>query len=131
MDLKTSAKERRLQPDGPVDVLLDNIFDLYPVFDPEDENCIADIEVLDDEREELLDRSMFAVIKQRGLDPTEPEDGCQWEEYLLGEVAAPVVMQQVMAAVSREGPGVRIVPETVQDGEASYTAFTVKLTNAV
>ena len=131
MDIKISVKERRLQPDGPVDVLLDNIFDLYPVFDPEDGNRITDIEVLDDDREELLDRAMFAVVKQRGLDPIEPEDGNQWEEYLLGEVEAPTVMQQVMTAVAREGPGVRIVPETVQSGGTSYTVFNIKLTNAV
>jgi hypothetical protein len=131
MDLKVSNKERRLQPEGPVEVLIDNIFDVYPVFDPDDENLIINLEVIDDDRLELLDRAMFAVVKQRGLDPVEPDDGIQWEEYLLGEVEAPVILQQVAAAVAREGPGVRAVPETKYDGKHYYTLFNVKLTNAV
>jgi hypothetical protein len=130
VDVKVSNKERRLQPDGPVEVLIDGVFDLHPVFgDPEDENLITDIEILDDAREELLDRAAFAVVKQRGLDPIEPLDGVQWEEYLLDETPAPVILQQVAAAVAREGPGVQIEPEVVQNGAQSYTIFHVKLTN--
>jgi hypothetical protein len=127
MDLKVSHKERRLQPEGPADVLVDNIFDLYPVFDGD---VITDVEILDDDREELLDRATFALLKQRGLDPTDPSSGVQWEEYLLEEVPAPVILQQVMTAVGREGPGVRAVAETVQSGNRSYTVFTIKLTGA-
>jgi hypothetical protein len=131
MDVKVSNKERRIQPDGPVDVLLDSVFDLFPIFDPDDKNLIRDIEIINDERLELLDRSKFAVVKQRGLDPIEPDDGVQWEEYFLGEVDAPVILQQVATSVAREGPGVRATAETVWDGEKSYAVFHVRLTNAV
>jgi hypothetical protein len=130
MDVKVSAKERRILPEGPVDVLVDNVFDLYPLFNGTDENFITNIEILDDDRTELLDRAMFALLKQRGLDPVDPPDGIQWEEYLLGEVPAPVILQQIAAAVAEEGPGVRLTTEVVQNGSASYTVFTVQLTNA-
>jgi hypothetical protein len=129
VDLKVSRRERRFQPDGPVEVLLDNTCDLYPVFDPDDEDLIVDVEFLDDERVERLDRAMFAVVKQRGLDPLEPDDGIQWAEYTLGDVAAPVVLQQIATAVGKEGPGVTATPNTVYSGGVAYTTFTVRLTS--
>ena len=131
MDVKISLKERRLLPEGPADVLLDHVFDLYPVFaSTDDPNLITDIEVLDNENEERLDRAMFAVLKQRGLDPVEPEDGNQWEEYFLGEITAPVLIQQITSTAARKGGGVRVTPETVRNGGKSYTVFTIKLTGS-
>jgi hypothetical protein len=127
MDLKVSRRERRYQPDGPVEVLVDNTCDLYPVFDPDDEDLIVDVEFLDDDQAELLDRAMFAIVKQRGLDPLEPGDGIQWAEYAMGDVAAPTILQQVATAAGREGPGVQVVPETVYSGGTAYTAFHVNL----
>jgi hypothetical protein len=150
MDVKVSRKETRMQPEGPVEVLVDNIFDLYPIFadDPrydgqdfyighdrvseqERKNIIMDVETLDGERVELLDRAMFALVKQRGMDPVEPQDGVQWSEAVIGEVIAPVVVQQVHLSVSEEGPGVRAVPGTVINNGKENLVFKIELTNAV
>jgi hypothetical protein len=127
VDFKVSRRERRFQPDGPVEVLMDNTCELYPIFDENDEDLIVDVEILDDDRTERLDRAMFAAVKQRGLDPLDPGDGVQWAEHAMGEVAAPVILQQVGAAVGREGPGVHVAPDTVYVGDVAYTTFTIKL----
>jgi hypothetical protein len=147
MDVKVSRKETRLQPEGPVEVLVSNVFDLYPIFgndkrfvyqdqltgqDREDlENLIVDVEILDGDRVELLDRAMFALVKQRGADPVEPQDGIQWAEAVMGEVDAPAIVQQVHAAVSEEGPGVRVVPGTVVNNGKEKLVFKIELTNAL
>jgi hypothetical protein len=143
MDIKVSRKERRMMPYGPVDVLVDNVFDVFPVFandtrfdgyDFEGQDrahLIADVEILDDDRTELLDRALFALVKQRGADPVEPRDGIQWAEAVIGEVVVPVIIQQVHAAVSKEGPGVRAVPETVVHNGKESLVFKIELTNAL
>jgi hypothetical protein len=150
MDAKVSRKEARMQPDGPVEVLVDNIFDLYPIYadDPryddqdlyngqalvasEDrKHLIMDIAMLDDDHEELLDRAMFALVKQRGMDPLEPQDGVQWAEAIIGEVIPPVIIQQVQAAVAEEGPGVRAVPQTVKHNGKETLVFQIELTGAL
>jgi hypothetical protein len=150
MDVKISRKEMRMQPEGPVEVLVDNIFDLYPVYadDPrydgqdlyigqdrvleqDRKNIIMDIEVIDGDRAELLDRAMFALVKQRGMDPIEPEDGVQWAEAVIGEVPAPVIVQQVQLSVSEEGPGVRAHSSTIKSVGKEYLTFKIELTNAV
>jgi hypothetical protein len=139
-----------MQPDGPMEVLVDNICDLYPIFadDPryngqdihvgqdkvleEDrKNVIMDVEMLDDARGELLDRALFALLKQRGQDPVEPGDGIQWSEALIGEVPSPMIIQQVHTSVSEEGPGVRVVPTTVKNGDKENLIFKITLTNAM
>jgi hypothetical protein len=146
MDAKVSRKERRLQPGGPVETLVDNIFDFYPLFasDPrfdgapgvagmpeeEKQNLIMDIETLDGGLEERLDRAMFAAVKQCGMDPVEPSDGVQWAEAVLGEVIAPVIIQQVSQAVSREGPGVRVTPGTAANNGKENLLFKIELTGA-
>jgi hypothetical protein len=148
--VKISRKETRMQPEGPVEVLVDNIFDLYPVYagDPrydgqdlyigqdrvseqDRKNIVMDIEVIDGDRAELLDRAMFALIKQRGMDPAEPEDGIQWAEAVIGEVPAPVIVQQVHLSVSEEGSGVRAVPGTVINNGKENLVFKIELTNAL
>ena len=132
MDFVVSRKEKRWQPriddttGQPVMVLVDSVFDIYPIYGNElDPNIITDVEIYDDDRAELLDRSMFAIVKQRGLDPVELEDGIQWAEYVLGEVPAPLVLLQVQEAVLAEGPGVRFTPTITPHG----TSFQVALTN--
>jgi hypothetical protein len=74
---------------------------------------------------------MFALVKQRGMDPLEPEDGIQWAENIIGEVPAPVILQQINTAVGKEGPGVRVTPETVVKNGKPHTIFKTVLTNAV
>jgi hypothetical protein len=139
-----------MQPDGPVEVLVDNVCDIYPVFgnnpryDGQDiyigqdkisvqdrKDIIMDVEILDDDRAELLDRAMFALLKQRGSDPVEPEDGIQWAEALIGEVPSPVIVRQISTAVSEEGPGVRVIPATAGKGNKGNLIFKIELTNAV
>jgi hypothetical protein len=150
MDVKVSRKESRMQPEGPVEVLVDNIFDLYPIYadspryDGQDiyvgqhlvseqdrKNIVMDVEILDGDRTELLDRAMFALVKQRGADPVEPQDGIQWAEAVMGEVIVPVIVQQAHTSVSEEGPGVRVVPTTVKNGDRENLVFKIELTNAV
>jgi hypothetical protein len=150
MDFKVSRKERRIYKNGPVEVLLDNVIDLYPICgdDPryagEDiyigqdkitgldrENIIMDVEILDGGREELLDRAMSAVMWQRGADPVEPEHGIQWAEAVIGEVSPTAIMQQVDKAVREEGPGVQVKPFIVKNGNKENLAFNVSLTNAI
>jgi hypothetical protein len=150
MDIKVSRKGARMQPDGPVEVLVDNIFDLYlicaddPRYDGQDiyigqdrvseqdrKNVIMDVETVDGDRAELLDRAMWALVKQRGGDPVEPDDGVQWAEAVIGEVVAPVIIQQVHASVSEEGPGVRAVPGTAAGSGKESLIFKIELTNAV
>jgi hypothetical protein len=150
MDVKVSRKEARIQPEGPVEVLVDNIFDLYlicaddPRYDGQDiyigqervseqgrKNVIMDVETIDGDRAELLDRAMWALVKQRGGDPVEPQDGVQWAEAVIGEVIAPVIIQQVNTAVSEEGPGVRVVPGTAANNGRENLIFKVELTNAM
>jgi len=150
MDFKVSRKERRWQPDGPVDVLVDNICDLYPILandpryadqdiqmgqgtitDQDRENIIMDVEMLDDDRAELLDRAMFALMKQRGADPVEPDDGLQWAEAVIGEVPSPSILQQAYSSVSEEGLGVRAVAGVIRNGSKENLIFKVELTNAI
>jgi hypothetical protein len=150
MDIKISRKETRMQPEGPAEVLVDNIFDLYPVYadDPryagqdiyvgqdrvseqDRKNIIMDVETLDGDRTELLDRAMFALVKQRGADPVEPQDGIQWAEAVIGEAIAPVVLQQVHASVSEEGPGVRAIPGVAESKGKQQLTFKIELTNVL
>jgi hypothetical protein len=74
---------------------------------------------------------MFALVKQRGMDPVEPQDGVQWSEAVIGEVIAPVIVQQVHLSVSEEGPGVRAGPGTVINNGKENLVFKIELTNAV
>ena len=149
MDVKVSRKERRTYKDGPVEVLLDNACDFFPLFadDPryinqkifigqkkitstEDrQNTIVDIETLDDDRAERLDRAMFALMKQRGADPVELSDGVQWAEAVLGEVQPSLILQQAQRSVAEEGAGVRAEAYTVKNGNKETLAFKINLTN--
>jgi hypothetical protein len=105
-----------------VDVLVSNVTDLYPIFEDEAESIISDVEILDDARLELLDRAMFAVVKQRGNDPLNLEDGNQIEECLMGEISPVALIGQISSSVAQEGPGVRISFDTgVVDGKEYLT----------
>ncbi len=131
MDLKVSRKETRYQPSGPVEVLVSNVFDIYPIYSPTDPNLLMDVEVLDDPRTELLDRGMFATVKQRGANPLDILDGVEWAEAVIGERTVPVIQQQIQQEISEEGPGVQVIYTTVfaPDGR-EFFQYSVKLTNA-
>ena len=128
MDVNVSRKETRYQPSGAVQVLMSDVTDLYPVFV---DDAITDIEMLDGDREEALDRGMWAVFKQRGLDPLDLSDGNQIEEAILGEVSPITLMTQMAASVAEVGPGVKSEFGTsVVDGK-EYLTVAVSLTNSV
>ncbi len=125
MDVKVSKKEKIYQPDGIAMVLKDHIFDLFPIYgNPLDQNIVTDIEILDGEEEERLDRATFSVIKQRGLDPLELQDGIPWAETVLGEVPAVITLAIIKQAVIQEGPGVSVQVTATKTG----TNFKVGLT---
>jgi hypothetical protein len=127
MDLRVSLKETRIQPSGPVDVLVSDVFDLYPIYGSVDPNLITDVEVLDNDDAELLDRALSGTVWQRGQDPLAPEEGIQWAEAVIGEVPAPVIIGQLQDAVNKEGPGVNITYDTVTDGSRSYMTYRLDL----
>ncbi len=131
MDLKVSRKENRLQPSGPVEVLVSDIFDIYPVYGKDDPNLITDVEMLDDERIELLDRAMFACVKQKGQDPLDIEDGIPYAELLVGEIDNAVVLLKLQQAVRQEGPGVKLDYGSVRHNGREYLTLNVALTSAV
>lgn len=105
MDIKVSRKTTRDQPSGSLMVVMNDISDLYPIFD--EEGRITDIEMLDNPRDELLDRSMWAAMKQRGGDPLNLLDGNQIEECILGEISPVVLIGQITSSIAAEGPGVQ------------------------
>jgi len=150
MDFIVSRKEKRVYKGGLAEVLLDNICDLFPVFGDDEQfthqeiysaagkipiqdrkNYIVDVRVLNDSRSEMLDRSMFAMMKQRGGDPTEPKDGIQWAEAVIGEVPVPLIMQQVQKAVAEEGSGVKVEAFTVKNGGKENLSFKISLAGVV
>ena len=131
MDIRVSRKVTRYQPSGAVDVLVSNVSDLYPVFDENDPNLIVDIEMLDDDREELLDQGMWAVLKQRGLDPLSPLDGNQYEECILGDITPVELTMQIMMSVLKVGPGVKVSFSSYVSGGKEKLLAEVSLTNAV
>ena len=131
MDILVSRKITRYQPSGAVDVLVSNISDIYPVFSKDDENLITDIEMLDDDREELLDQGMWAVLKQRGLDPLSPLDGNQYEECILGDITPVELTMQIMMSVLKVGPGVKVSFSSYVSGGREKLLAEVSLTNAV
>lgn len=133
MDVKTSRKEIVAQPvpGSQIMILVPDVFDIFPVFDGTDPTLIVDLEMLNDDREELLDRAMFATVRQRGQDPVNPSQGIQWSEAVLGEVSVPAIMGQLNAAVSQQGPGVQVTFSTVKGAQGQdLFSFALSLTNS-
>jgi hypothetical protein len=130
MDVLTSRKITRNQGTGLVQVVMSNVSDLYPIFADGNELVIADIEMLDDPRKELLDRSMWAILKQRGADPLDIGDGNQIEECIMGEISAVALIGQIAASVVAEGPGVQSSFGTTRSGGKEYLTIAITLTPA-
>jgi len=120
MDVKVSNKQTMMQPYGPVDVLVEGVFDFFPVtyVDSEGVTWIEDIEVFSEEEwlDEELDRVSFAVIRSKGQDPIDPNEGIQWSEMMLGEIPAPLLMNQIMQAGQAESQFVQTSFQTVSVG---------------
>jgi hypothetical protein len=131
VDVKVSKKEKRWQPDGVAEVLVDDVFDLYPVFGSfVDPNMITDIEMLDGTKEELLDRALFAVIKQRGEDPLLVADGVPWSEAILNELPTAVLLETIVRSVAEEGPLAVVEPIVGQVNGKSTLSIKVSIKDA-
>jgi hypothetical protein len=126
VDIKVSNKIERLQPEGMVDVLVDSIFDLYPIY-AEDGLGIVDIEIIDDPAEEALDRAMFATVRQKGQDPQDPNSGIPWAEAMLGEIPSPILMSAIEKAVQDEGGAVKLDFQTIVQNGKETMAISLEL----
>ena len=115
MDIKISQRESMYQPNGIVDVVTPGINDFFLIeeTDGEGQKWITDVEVIDDFLEEEKDRVVFAVIRQRGQDPTLPYEGVQWAEALMNEIPVPLLMQQIIDAAGSESSYVNVSFETI------------------
>lgn len=115
MDVKISQKETMLQPKGAVEVLVDGIFDFFPVTSTDEEGqvWIEDVEYFDDFLEEEKDRVIFSVLRQKGQDPISPYEGVQWSEVLLSEIPTSLLMQQIANAAAEESAYVKTSFETI------------------
>jgi len=140
MDIKLSQKEEMQQPNGLVDVLIDGITDFFLIESTDEfgQVWIDDVETVDgymvakeedttlkwidykatakDFLDEEKDRTTFAVIRQRGMDPMLPAQGIQWAEAMLSEIPVPLLMQQIMDAAINESQYVNVSFETVTVG---------------
>lgn len=109
MDIKLSEKVAMYQPNGPVDVLVDGVFDFYlkEHIDEFGQKWIDDLETLDGMDEEQ-DRVMFAILRQRGQDPISPGEGVQWAEAMMSEIPVPLLMSQITDAAANESSYVNV-----------------------
>jgi hypothetical protein len=116
MDIKVSQREEMMQPDGVVDVVTSGINDFFLIegIDVDEQIWIEDVEILDDFLEEEKDRTVFAVIRQRGQDPMAPGEGVQWAESMMSEIAVPLLMQQIVDAAASESQYVNVNFETIE-----------------
>jgi hypothetical protein len=95
MDFLVSQKQTRSQPSGAVDIIVDNVFDLYPIFNGD---YIDNIKIVDGS-DEIYQSAYFASIRQRGSDPLNPSDGCRWAEVLAGEVSVQSLIMDIKTNV--------------------------------
>jgi hypothetical protein len=115
MDIRVSQKEQMYQPSGLVDVIVAGIFDFFLIEETDElgQKWITDVEGITDFLEEEKDRVIFAVIRQRGMDPIAPFEGVQWAESMLNEIPVPLLMQQIMDAATAESQYVNVSFETI------------------
>jgi len=115
MDIKVSQKEQMMQPNGLVDVVTSGINDFFLIegIDVNEQIWIEDVEIIDDFLEEEKDRTVFAVIRQRGQDPMAPNEGVQWAESMMSEIPIPLLMQQITDAALAESTYVNVNFETI------------------
>ena len=118
MDFNVTQKEKVRQPKNGIEVLTSNIFDLKlkeEIID--DITYITDVEILDDEEggvEELKDRVIFSVIRQRGQDPIAPLEGNQWSEAMLEEIPVSLLVAQCINAAAEESTAISVTFSTIR-----------------
>lgn len=127
MTFKVSKKETRYQPSGVFDVLVDDVFDIYPQFSSEDENEIIGADMIEDD-EETMQSALIAVLRQRGVDPIEPLRGVRWSQSLIGELPGEALITDINVEAKRASVYVSVFFETYRDenGE-TYLSFSLKV----
>jgi len=158
MDIKVSQKEQMMQPNGVVDVIVSGINDFFLIEKTDElgQKWIEDIETIDGYQEARLkdpslewiayktttqdildeekDRTVFAVIRQRGQDPINPNEGVQWAESMISEIPVPLLMQQIMDAAGKESQYVNVSFETIRvngEEQLSIRFNTVGVSNII
>lgn len=127
MTFKVSKKETRYQPSGVFDVLVDDVFDIYPQFSSEDENEIIGADMIEDD-EETMQSALISVLRQRGVDPIEPLRGVRWSQSLIGELPGEALITDINVEAKRASVYVSVFFETYRDenGE-TYLSFSLKV----
>lgn len=98
MDIKVSIKEERLQPSGPVDVIVSDTFDLYLIMDQDDPDLIVGAETYEGFNE-TQQQAYFASVRQLGSDPVDPDVGNRWAEVFMGELDAAALVTDIKNSV--------------------------------
>lgn len=132
MDFKVSNKETRYQPTKgeTFDVLVDDVFDFYPVFSEEDPNEILDFETLTTEASDIQQGALYAILRQRGSDPVALERGVRWSSAVMGEIMGEALITDIKIESQRVSTAVSIVFDTYKDSEGtSFLSFTIKVVN--
>lgn len=132
MDFKVSNKETRYQPTQgeTFDVLVDDVFDFYPVFSEEDPNEILDFETLTTEIADIQQGALYAILRQRGSDPVDLERGVRWSSAVMGEIMGEALITDIKIESQRVSTAVSIVFDTYKDSEGtSFLSFTIKVVN--
>ena len=124
MDFKVSKKETRSQPDGMFDILVTDVFDLYPILEG---NVILDAEIIEDD-EELIQNAMIATIRQRGVDPIEPYRGVRWAQVLLGELMSDALLVDIQAEAKMVSVYVSVIFDTyISPNGESFLSYSIKV----
>lgn len=124
MDFKVSKKETRSQPDGMFDILVTDVFDLYPVLEG---NVILDAEIIEDD-EELMQNAMIATIRQRGVDPIEPYRGVRWAQVVLGELMSDALLVDIQAEAKMVSVYVSVIFDTyISPNGESFLSYSIKV----
>ena len=124
MDFKVSQKEERLQPGGPIQVYIPDVFDLYPIFNGSEITGCAILDGIND----IEQGALFASVKQRGSDPLALNDGVRWAECLLGEISSELIVQDIKEAVRAVSTNVNVAFSTVKDANgSSYLMYDIQV----
>ena len=124
MDFKVSKKETRSQPDGMFDILVTDVFDLYPMLEG---NVILDAEIIEDD-EELIQNAMIATIRQRGVDPIEPYRGVRWAQVVLGELMSDALLVDIQAEAKMVSVYVSVIFDTyISPNGESFLSYSIKV----
>lgn len=126
MDVAFSQKESRMQKGELVDVLVNDVFDMYPIM-ADDGVTILAVKTVEG-HEEILQSATFAAIKQKGSDPLSRNSGVRWEEAMLGEVPPEAVIADIRDAVASVSTSASVEFSTAIASDGTpYLTFDIKV----